>query len=121
MDMQVTNVLEPYQLPTGNCGETRARAKLSHTSYGPPQIESCPAAQTRAQASQVAWLSVAAHLPPSQTQMGPEIAAANELRQLPREALVALAQKAKGCLPNDGTSAVDCVRQLRDEWEPTAG
>jgi uncharacterized protein with von Willebrand factor type A (vWA) domain len=58
-----------------------------------------------------------ARIPPSQILLASAFAIANELKQLPREELVALARKAKGSLKDTSESATAVIRRLRDEWE----
>ena len=60
---------------------------------------------------------MSAQIPPSQILLASALAIANELKQLPREELVALARKAKGSLKDTTESATAVVRRLRDEWD----
>ena len=60
---------------------------------------------------------MSAQIPPSQILLASALAIANELKQLPREELVALARKAKGSLKDTTEIATAVVRRLGDEWD----
>jgi hypothetical protein len=114
----IVQELETLQPPVEGNGHTKAKA--SRTRFRHKRLRVVPvnrSVETRAEASHVAWLSVMAHLPPSQLQWAHALSLARELEHMSREALAALAKEAKGSMAHLEASAVEVVRHLRDEWE----
>ncbi len=119
MSLPVTvQELESLRLPIEGDGRTKTKASRTRFRHKRPRVVPINrSVETRAEASRVVWLSVVAHLPPSQVQWAHAVSLAHELEHMPREALAALAKEAKGSMAHLEASAVEVVRQLRDEWE----
>ena len=114
----IVQELRTLQPPVEGNGHTKVKASRTRFRRKRPRpMPGKQTVQTRAAASRVVWLSVVAHLPPSQAQWTYALLIDHELEAMPREALAALAKEAKGSLAHVEASAVEVVRQLRDEWD----